>query len=336
VFDDLIRELKRLGEAKVKVPIPTDEKGYLDRCCPSEECGQRFKVLCDLSLGELPESGFCPFCRIEAAREEFLTPEHRDFLEKTAIAHFGGLLDDIFETAARRSRSHPTQAGFFEITMDYRPGVRPVIVPLEATEAMRQEFTCEECGCGYAAIGTAFFCPSCGHNSVITAFGGAVEAVRGTIANLPAIRQAVAASAGEDIAADSARSILESLLVRLVGTFQQFAESMFVRSPAAATVTPRRNAFQNLREGHELWRAASGKGYEDWLKPLEYRALSRLFQQRHLLAHRDGIIDQEYIDRSGDAAYASGQRLVVKEGDVLLLADLVAKLAGSIRSAVAL
>jgi len=49
--------------------------------------------------------------------------------------------------------------------------------------------------------------------------------------------------------------------------------------------------------------------------------LRRMFQQRHLLAHREGVVDQDYIDRSGDTSYRVGQRLVVRDDAVLAFAN---------------
>ena len=63
----------------------------------------------------------------------------------------------------------------------------------------------------------------------------------------------------------------------------------------------------------------------------EFSDLVRFFQQRHLLAHREGVVDQEYIDKSGDHLYAVNQRLVVRDNSVRDLADLVLKLADELR-----
>jgi hypothetical protein len=49
-----------------------------------------------------------------------------------------------------------------------------------------------------------------------------------------------------------------------------------------------------------------GMGYEDLLTSVEMADLLRLFQQRHLLAHCEGIVDQDYIIKSGDTTYAVG------------------------------
>lgn len=59
-----------------------------------------------------------------------------------------------------------------------------------------------------------------------------------------------------------------------------------------------------------------------------------LFQRRHVLSHRQGLVDQTYIDRSGDTTYAVGQRLVVRDADVLELADLLGKLAAGLKTLV--
>jgi hypothetical protein len=96
----------------------------------------------------------------------------------------------------------------------------------------------------------------------------------------------------------------------------------------------RRNVFQNLADGSALWRAATSKGYEDLLTPAEMADLLRLFQQRHLLAHCEGIVDQDYITKSGDTAYAVGQRLVIRSGAVNRLVELVAKLTEEMRKLV--
>ena len=43
--------------------------------------------------------------------------------------------------------------------------------------------------------------------------------------------------------------------------------------------------------------------------------LTIFFQQRHLLAHREGIVGQEYIDRSQDFTYRAGQKISPIEQD---------------------
>jgi len=58
----------------------------------------------------------------------------------------------------------------------------------------------------------------------------------------------------------------------------------------------------------------------------EIADLLRQFQQRRLLSQCEGIVDQDYINKSGDKPYAVGQRLIVQETAVVRAAHLIPKL----------
>ena len=90
--------------------------------------------------------------------------------------------------------------------------------------------------------------------------------------------------------------------------------------------------FQRIDDASELWRHATGKGYDAYLKSDELRQLKILVQRRHVLSHRQGIVDETYIDRSGDRSYSIGQRLVVRDADVLELIDLMRRLVDGVKS----
>ena len=75
-----------------------------------------------------------------------------------------------------------------------------------------------------------------------------------------------------------------------------------------------------------LWKELIGESYEDWLVINELNRLIILFQRRHLLQHTQGMIDQKYLDKSGDKAYKLNQRIIIKERDVLELVGYVKKL----------
>ena len=64
----------------------------------------------------------------------------------------------------------------------------------------------------------------------------------------------------------------------------------------------------------------------------ERERLERYFQQCQLLAHRQGIVDTDYIARSGDKSDTVEQRLAVREGSVLECLDLIDKPAAGLAS----
>jgi hypothetical protein len=165
----------------------------------------------------------------------------------------------------------------------------------------------------------------------MSTFDSAVETVRKTVAALPEIRRMLSETMDRDSAEDSARYICENGLVKLVSAFQRYAEAQYGALATEGKPSPRRNAFQNLQESSDLWRGVIGRGYYEMLSAAEAAALERFFQQRHLLSHQDGIVDQPYLDRSGDHSYGVGQRLVIRGEAVEELAHLVSKLADALR-----
>lgn len=333
MFDKLLRELKKLERGvRVPVQIPLDDDGYMDRRCPAEVCLAAFKVLFEDWRDKVrDEAVYCPICRHEAAATEWNTPGQQEHLKRLAVAHVGKVVGNALRDDARGFNQRQPHGGLITMSMSYRPGPSPILVPPEAAAIMTQRAACESCGCRYSSVGAAFFCPGCGHNSAATTFAAAVQTVRTSVQALPGVSQAVEQAAGRDAAADAARQILENGLVKLVASFQRLAEAAFQNLPNASSFTVRRNAFQNLTESSRLWREATGKGYDDLLPAAEMGELARFFQQRHLLAHKEGLVDQEYLDRSGDLTYAAGQRLVVREEAVLRLADLVERLVGEVQ-----
>ncbi|MBL8822280.1 MAG: hypothetical protein JNJ77_06790 [Planctomycetia bacterium] len=165
-------------------------------------------------------------------------------------------------------------------------------------------------------------------------FAAAIRSVRVCLTNLDQISDALKAQGDRDAASDAERLILENGLTKLVASFQRFAEATFQRLPNASGFKVGKNLFQRLGDSSALWRDATGKGYEDILDTGEMADLVIFFQQRHLLSHKEGIVDQEYIDKSNDQTYSIGQKLVIKRTAVHRLADLLEKLSTSLHQLV--
>ena len=152
-------------------------------------------------------------------------------------------------------------------------------------------------------------------------FTQSVAGIRGALDALPSVRAAIQ---DRDTAETTHRLIVENGLQNLVAAFQRYAEALYARFSSAP---PRRNAFQSLTEGTGLWHAATSKQYSDYISSAELATLARCFQQRHLLAHTQGLVDADYIARAGDTAYRIGQRIVIRERAVRECLALTEKLA---------
>lgn len=327
------RHFRSLEEG-VQIPIPLDDDGYLDRECPHEKCESDFKVLGgDWRDKVRDEEVFCPICGHTAASNRWMTQQQIQHIKQVAMREAQKALGGAMKDWSRDFNRRQPRGGFISISMKYKPSALPMVMPLDAAELMLQRYDCEECGCRYAAIGAAFFCPACGHNSARSTFETSIETIQRMVERLDGVQATLEQSLDRDTAANTVRHILEGSLVKIVASFQRFAEATFQTLPVAATTRLLRNVFQRLDESSQLWQDAIGKRYEDMLFAAEWTQLQRLFQQRHILEHQDGVVDQQYIERSGDAAYRDGQRLVVKPDFVLSCCKLASKLAAEINQA---
>ena len=323
MFDDALRRLKRATAAtQVPISLYLDDDRYFDRRCPAEDCGAAFKVLFDdWETKVTEEQVWCAICGETAAATEWNTPEQWEQIKAHALQYMSDQVHKAFSGA----RKPTTRAGMISMTWSYKPGARPIVVMAEAAPLMTQRSTCEACGCAYASVGAAFFCPACGHNSARSTFSGALATVRALMdlaERMPGVVE------DRDAAADAARHLIEDSLVRVWFSFQRFAEATYKTEHPTAE-PPRRNAFQNLAESDRLWGAVIGKTYADMLTAEEHRDLVRLVQARHV-AHQDGFVDADYVARSGDRRFKVGQRLVVTVADTRRLADLAEKLSAAI------
>jgi uncharacterized Zn finger protein (UPF0148 family) len=341
MFDEFIKELNRLGLGQgVQVPIelPLDDKAYLDRRCPHVECCADFKVLFDDWRDKVPEqAAYCPKCGAKEEPSEFNTDWQNRYIQEVAEAYVSDQLDRAFSRAARRTRPQRVSAGLFDLqmTVSYHAGPTAVVLPPSADEALRQDFTCESCSCRYSAIGAGYFCPACGHNSAIKDFDSTIETALKAIDGMEEIRAAVAAKYDEDVAANIEQQVIEDQVENLVTALQRVAEALFRELPNAAAFSWDQNQFQRLQDSSKLWKRATGAGYEDFLAPAELGEMEAMIQRRHKLGHCQGIVDQRYIDKTGDVAYTVGQRLVTASHHVKELAGLVSKLVNGLRSLVA-
>jgi hypothetical protein len=330
MFEELMREIKKLEQPRtMSISIALDDKRFYDRRCSNSECEGIFKVHFDDWSDKVADRAFCPFCRHEADKTDWHTPEQEQHIKTAARAEMSRLLGQALKQGVARSRPTTIGGGLINISMslDYKPGRIPQVVPATASDELRQDFVCERCSCRFASIGASFFCPACGQNSAESCFNNTLETVRKTVEMLPNLETTITQSANPDLARDAIRQLLEDQFARLVGAFERLNEALFDKLPNANNFNRKGSVFQRLDDASNLWQQAAAKGYGDFLSPNELARLKILFQRRHILSHRQGIVDDAYLAKSGDTSYSTGQRLVVRDSDVLELCDLLGRLA---------
>lgn len=331
MFDELIKELKKLEGEPTQVTVSAtfepDEDGYLDRQCADARCDYAFKIHDDdwARLIQGQGQAYCPRCRCKAGEQSWFTHEQVKHLQNKAVNTLSSRLGRAMKQDALHFNRRQPRGGF--ITMSMKVDGRPKVIPLpKVAEVLQVRITCDQCSCRFAVIGTGYFCPACGADQVSSVFGRSIGAVKNGLANLDAIRGAIP---DRDLADDTVRNIVEGSLQNLVAALQRYLDRLYENHTGNI---PPKHAFQRLIQGSELWKAETGQTYENLIGATELARLTRYFQQRHLLAHRQGVVDAEYIQKSGDTSYQTGQRLVVKDNDVQDAAILVERLGKAIKS----
>ncbi|MCI5207389.1 MAG: hypothetical protein D3910_01020 [Candidatus Electrothrix sp. ATG2] len=330
MFEDLIKTMDRMNGQTISIPIESDEKGYIDKQCPSGECEFLFKVN-EKDWEEIfkDEAVWCPLCRHEAPADQWFTVEQVKHSESEALAIMEGKIHNALRSGAQKFNRKQPRNSFISMSMKVSGGIkRTHTIPSKAAEAMQLEIICESCNSHFAVIGSAFFCPACGYNSVTQTFSDSLRKIKAKSENVEVVRKAMIEAVGKDDAELTCRSLRETCISDGVVAFQKFCEGLFASYGKAPF-----NAFQRLEQGSELWEKKIQKGYSTWLSNEELKNLNILYQKRHILAHNEGIVDAMYIKKSGDTSYKEGQRIVVLDRDIDYLALCLEKLGSGLKEA---
>lgn len=329
MFEDLIKELNRLQKSNIAIPIKADNKGYVDKQCPSKECEFLFKV-----NGEdwenifNDEAVFCPLCKYEAPSNEWFAIDQIEQGKIEALTVVKGTVSNALRSGARKFNQRQPKNSFLSLSLKVKGDVKRTFpLPITAAEEMELEIQCEECHTRFAVIGSAYFCPACGYNSVTQTYMDSLRKIRAKKNNIDNIKQSLIKVAGQDDAVLVGRSMQESCIIDGVVAFQKYCEGMYSQYGKVPF-----NAFQRIDQGSKLWKSTIGEGYDSWLTIDELKQLTKLFQKRHLLSHQDGIVDSQYINKSGDTYYKEGQRIVISEGDIDILLNILEKLGKALKT----
>jgi len=190
MFEDLIKEMERLNNQKVSIPIEADSKGYIDKQCPSEDCEFLFKVNEDDWKNIFrDEAVWCPLCVHNAPADQWFTIEQVEHAKAEALAVVKGKIHNALRSSAQKFNRKQPKGGFISVSMKVEGGPkRTYTIPAAAAEAMQLEIECEACKSRFAVIGSAYFCPACGHNSVARTFSDSLRKIKAKKDNVGLIK----------------------------------------------------------------------------------------------------------------------------------------------------
>jgi hypothetical protein len=302
---------------RINVTLPTDDEGFLGRECPKPECEGYFKIKPGTGLsGKLP--CHCPYCGHSEGHDHFATKEQVGYVKSVAHRRVTEAVRE--ELKAMEFDIKPKGMFGIGISMKLKPG-QPIPLRQYRERTLETVIVCNNCTLVYAVYGVFAFCPDCReHNSFQT-----LEK------NVALVHKQITL-AEEQADEELKRHLLEDALENCVSAFDGFGRET-VKVHAALSVSPQQCnnlSFQNLVRSTERLRILFGIDLSQGIDWSDWQVAHIAFMRRHVLAHRAGVVDRQYIDETKDQALIVGRRVIVKAADVQKLAEILLQVAQSL------
>lgn len=283
--------LRNLGTQQI--PMSADEDGYFGRECPVKECLGYFKITVGTGIKE-PAPCHCPYCGHSGDSGTFFTQDQVEYIQSIALKT---ITDALHKDLKSLEFEHKPQ-GLFGIGFSLKiKESAPLPIRYYREKKLETEIVCDSCTLRYAIYGVFGWCPDCGVHNSLQILNKNLELARKELA--------LAASADTDLA----DYLIGDALENVVSAFDGFGRE--ICSQKAADIH-----FQNIAGARRRVQDKFGFDFADTLRLDEWDTACRVFQKRHILAHRMGVIDEDYLQKANDAGAILGRRIALSQVEV--------------------
>ena len=299
---------------EIAITIHADEEGFTGRECPEIDCGGYFKIEFGTGLKGEGLPCRCPYCGYISGHERFWTKEQIEYAKSIATRT---ITDALYKDLKKLEFDHKPNGAFgIGISLKMEPG-RQVPIHCYREKQLETEIVCSNCTLRYAVYGVFAFCPDCGQHNSIQILEKNLEVVDKMLD--------MASTLGNTLA----EKLIENALEDCVSSFDGFGRELcrVFKEKASDEAKVEKVSFQNLESANNTINNLFQIDLSAHLTADEWQSLLRGFQKRHLLAHKMGVVDQNYITKSGDATAVIGRKAHFEAGDVRALAQLIRKFA---------
>src|SRR5580704_2669796 len=293
--------LDSLGN-QFSISIAADDEGYLGRECPIQDCLGYFKITPGTGI-KGPAPCYCPYCGHKDASNTFLTQEQIEYAKSVVLRKVTDAIHQDLKSLEFEQRPQ----GFLGIGISLKVKSTPLPIRYYREKELETAITCDGCTLRYAIYGVFGWCPDCGvHNSLQI-----------LIKNLELARKELTLAASAE--AELANHLIGDALENTVSAFDGFGRELCARKSADIH-------FQSISGARRKVQDTFGFDFADGLRPDEWECACRVFQKRNLLAHKMGVIDEEYLQKANDPGAVLGRRVRLTEGEVQSAITIVEKM----------
>lgn len=294
--------VERLG-GRIRIPISTDEEGYMGRECPNEKCLGYFKVMPGTGITE-PAPCHCPYCGHVGDHNTFFTPDQVEYAQSAALRM---VEDAVFKDLKALEFEHKPRGPFgIGFSMKVTQSA-PQPIRYYREKQLETKVTCNTCTLKFAIYGVFGWCPDCGAHNSLQILNKNLELARKQLA----LAATVEAELGEHLIGDA--------LENIVSAFDGFGRE--VCSKKLPNIR-----FQNLTAARRQVQEKLGFDFADGLDLETWATAVRIFQKRHLLAHKMGVVDAEYVQKANDPHAVEGRKVRVSSDEVSQAIGIVGQL----------
>lgn len=284
------------------VKIRPDEDGYTGRECPM--CERYFKIKFGTGLPDATEC-HCPYCSHVGPQTEFWTKQQIEYAKSVALNKISSQL----LAQMKKMEKRPDPNAFLSIGISVKG--RPTPIAYYSEKELEERVTCAACTLEYTIYGVFGYCPDCGiHNSL--------QIVNANFDLVLKILDLVLISA-EEIGA----KLIENALEDAISSFDGFGREH-------CSKLPQKISFQNIAAAMERLMREEGVDLSNGLESTHWNFICEQFQKRHLLAHKMGIIDDEFVSRIGCSPSLVGRKVSITESDVRSLVGYLRIVTGNL------
>lgn len=270
--------------------IQSDEQGMWGRNCPNCEKYFRTNHISGLTC--------CPYCSKPAPSLAFISKDQRIYLracyDAFARAYMGKKSSSVGEADVTDSKA---AWHYSEVKQQFH-------------------FICDgkSCGAKTDILGEYAYCPRCGRSNSRKLFNQSIDKM---LLRWQETNQNVSERKARD-------EVWEDLTVKSLSAFEPLAKHLRLKLLRFPMTARRQKQLENLNFQQPLPANESltrwfDIGVLEWagndVKPKrmipqsEVAFITKMVQRRHLLVHNGAIVDQGYLDLSGDTQFSLGERI---------------------------
>jgi len=289
----------------------------LGRKCPSRKCGKYFKIKPGTGLTGKDLPCRCPYCGFTGPTSRFNTADQIDFAKAAALTQISREIHDSLKGLEFEQK--PT--GPFGIGLSVKVTGRPQTYRHYYREKeLETDVVCDQCTLAYAIYGAFAFCPDCGSHNSFNILSK----------NLDLAEKLLMLAVGQDRVL--AEHLVGDALENVVSAFDGFGREICRAAAPKASNPADAVRFQNLVGACGRVQKLFAFDMMTAVSVQDWDFACKCFQKRHLLAHKLGVIDDNYVQATKDPAAMVGRKVRIESQEVKRLSEIVRQLGAKLTS----